>query len=207
MGYRIDNLSILSSLEKEAKIDIDRCNLLAKNEVDGVLTSIYETEGRYFRIAGDECREIFKNDLYFRGIQDVYEFTPDDFHVYFFHVNKDRNQIMPIDVYNIEKEQVVKGVSCHHNGLTVTYNDKDSLIFQTVDMCKIIKVKESDEFIFSIKKTQVNAIDGAKGLFIFLDNIAERDKFSPFGGTFFDKFKTQLPYIKEMKEKSGHERE
>ena len=114
---------------------------------------------------------------------------------------------MPIDVYNIEKEQVVKGVSCHHNGLTVTYNDKDSLIFQTVDMCKIIKVKESDEFIFSIKKTQVNAIDGVKGLFIFLDNIAERDKFSPFGGTFFDKFKTQLPYIKEMKEKSGHERE
>ena len=48
---------------------------------------------------------------------------------------------------------------------------------------------------------------GAKGLFIFLDNIAELDKVSPFGGTFFDKFKAQLPYIKEMKEKSGHERE
>lgn len=207
MGNIINRLSILSGLEKEANIDIGRCNLLAQSEVYGVLTSIYETEGRYFRIAGDECREIYKNDLYFRGIQDVYEFTPDDFHVYFFHVNKERNQIMPIDVYNIEKEQVVKGVSCHHNGLTVTYNDKDSLIFQTADMCKKIKVKESDEFIFSIKKTQINAIGSAKGLFIFLDNIAERDKFSPFGGTFFDKFKTQLPYIKEMKEKSGHDRE
>ena len=148
MGNIINRLSILSGLEKEANIDIGRCNLLAQSEVYGVLTSIYETEGRYFRIAGDECREIYKNDLYFRGIQDVYEFTPDDFHVYFFHVNKDRNQIMPIDVYNIEKEQVVKGVSCHHNGLTVTYNDKDSLIFQTADMCKTIKVKESDEFIF-----------------------------------------------------------
>lgn len=74
-------------------------------------------------------------------------------------------------------------------------------------MTKTVKVKPDDEYVFSIQKTQILAANGAKGLYIFLDNIAERDNFSQFGGTYFDKFKNELPNIKSMSKKSILERE
>ena len=54
------------------------------------------------------------------------------------------------------------------NVITVTKND----------ITRNMKVKKSYEFIYQLRKTFINAIDGAQGLFDYLDEELYRQKFS-----------------------------
>lgn len=207
MNHKLDLLTELSELDKTARIDITNCRILGHNDIHGTPTTLLECDGRYFLAADNSCREVIKDEIFSNYMREEFVYTPDDLHLYHFSYDNQQHRIYPVDVYNLELEQIVKGMSCRHNGLNVTYNNDTSLIFATNDMTKTVKVKPDDEYVFSIQKTQILAANGAKGLYIFLDNIAERDNFSQFGGTYFDKFKNELPNIKAMSKKAILERE
>lgn len=63
-----------------------------------------------------------------------------------------------------------------NNWIIAIYPDNNSLISITKDReTRTYKVKEDSEFIYSVQKTQIKAINGAKGLFDYIDREVTRN--------------------------------
>ena len=79
-------------------------------------------------------------------------------------------------------------MECTYNGLTVKYESGNSLNFNG----KSIKVVSDSRYTYKLLKTRMKAQGGAKGLYSFLENIAETGKFKvPLFHTWWNVFLKQ----------------
>lgn len=204
-------LSDLSSLEKETSVGIHECNILAQRTSQGeIISTVGEKDGRFFLFGENERREIaLEWDI--SEHKKRFYYTHDDLHIVSIDIDTETKQIMPAEVQQMDTELLQPGMKCEYNGLAVTYMGEKSLLFETENLRKEIKIASSDEFIMQVKKTQINAINGSKGLFCFLEQVAEQKKIEPSNvifGSCFSGLKEKLPIIKELsKKKSEVERE
>lgn len=174
----------LVTLEKHSDIDLCYCNIIAKTDFDdetGVKTvRILEDGGRYFyhemkNGKNIRCFEVALSWKPFENVM-VFAFTPDNIHVYEFDTRKESGErvgrFCGFESMKIDESLIVPGMSCECSGVSVSIIS-DSQISANG---KIIKVKPDSDFVYSLQKTQIKAIGGARGLFRFLENIAENSR-------------------------------
>ena len=170
------SLKELTALEKEASIDLQKCKVVAEEVVDGTESRIVELDGRYFVHRMKEghvtkCFEVAVSWRPFEGII-IFAYTPDDLHVY----EVDSRRPAAADVKKLEESLVQPGMSCDFNGMTVTFKDDSNIAMNGI----LISVEPCSEFVFKLMARKIKAIGGARGLYCFLDRIAEQGKYEKY---------------------------
>ena len=85
----------------------------------------------------------------------------------------------------MEEKQITENMICNYDGMTVEYVNENELKFNG----KSVAIVKDSAYTYSMLKTKIKAAGGAKGLFIFLENIAEEGKQTkyPFWSTVWSK--------------------
>lgn len=165
-------LEKLIPLEKAPVVDISQCNILENwyDEDKYIRTRILQKDGRYFlhkeKTNGEtSCVEVAV-DWRIRADRILFAWTPDDRHIY----RVESGGVRPLyDILSLELSQIQPGDTCSYKGMTVTYVDKDHLRLNNV----LVSVVADSEYTYALRKKWIRAINGAAGLFRFLENIAE----------------------------------
>lgn len=171
-------LEQVKQLEKNCNVNLRYCEILSdeQDEDNNKRFRFLKSGNKYYyhEMHNGEVTQCFEVIIDW-GTKDftLYSFTPDGVHIYQIRSNK------PSKIENIkklEKSQITKGVTCQLNGVSIQYVDENEILING----KSITVTESNEFTYKLLKRSIKAIDRAKGLYIFLDNIAEHGKFEKY---------------------------
>lgn len=167
-------LEKLATLEKRSSVDIRCCEIIADatDERRNERARILRDGERYFfhRMRGGEVVECFEIAVDWKPWNSViiFAYTPDDRHIY------QIDSRFPLDVPKVlrmDREVPHLGDTCVYSGHTVELST-DSIFFDG----RKIKVEEDGEYTYAMRKTKILAKGGARGLFAFLDQIAEESK-------------------------------
>lgn len=165
-------LEKLIPLEKAHVVDIPQCNIIENwyDEDKGIRTRILQKDGRYFlheeKANGEtSCVEVAV-DWHIRADRILFAWTPDDRHIY----RVESGGVRPLyDVLRLELDQIKPGDSCSYWGMKLTYLDKEHLRLNDIT----VSVIADSEYTYALRKKWIRAMDGAAGLYRFLENIAE----------------------------------
>ena len=170
---KFDNLL---NLEKTSNIDIRYCDIISdvENEAENIRTNILQSRenGKYYFYQMQhgniiKCFEIALSWRPFEGVY-IFNYTPDNLHRY----EIDSRNPGKHNPKKLEENQIVKNMTCSYNGITVEYVNENELKFNE----KPVKIENDLSFTYSLMKSKIKASGGAKGLYIFLENIAEEGK-------------------------------
>ena len=167
-------LKDLIGLEKSSAVEIRYCEIVSdySDENKNIRYRILKSGERYFyhKMRDGEVVECFEVALSWKPTGDIliFAYTPDDRHVY----EIDSRNPSFRDVFKLEKEQIHGGDSCEFRGHKLEYADENKLILDGVSLF----VEFCGEYVYNLMKRKIKAIDGARGLYIFLENIAEEGK-------------------------------
>ena len=193
----MDNLEKLKTWEKNPVLDLSECRIIQQDIIDSGHTKyVLEKDGRFFyREEHDSdvlfCYEMSVDWQPFGGKYTVYAFTPDDLHVY--QVETGRQNIGRFNILQLGLEQIKPGMKCSYHGNTLEYINESHLSFDG----NIVRVEADPEFTYRALKTKILAAHGAKGMYQFMEQVAEESKFCPvpFWCTvwwkFFEKYATK----------------
>lgn len=164
----------LNALQKNCDIDYRYCNIISEQRTDDgeKCFRILENDGKYYfqemqHYEVVNCFEVavdWKSDKF-----TLYSFTPDGKHIYRI---DDRFPSRIDHIYTLNNDCISDGMQCEYNGVKITYISDDEI---TVNNTKI-PVEYNSKYKYKLLKKKIYAIGGAKGLFAFLDNIAEYGK-------------------------------
>lgn len=187
-------LEKLKTLEKNPLLDLQECRIIQQDTTDnGHTLYVLEKDGRYFYREEHNDKLLFCNEMVvdwlpFGGMYTVYAFTPDDLHVY--QVETGRERLGHFTIQKLNPALIQPGMKCSYYGNTLEYIDENHLSFDG----HIVRVDPDPEFTYKALETKIRATDGAKGLFRFLEQVAEEGKYCrcPFWCTawwkFFEKY-------------------
>lgn len=178
----------LINLEKSSMVDVIYCDFIAdvENTEENIRTRILKSRenGKYYYHQMQhgnviKCFEIALSWVPFENVY-VFNYTPDDLHKY----EIDSRNPEKLDVKHLEEKQITENMSCNYDGMTVEYVNEIELKFNG----KSVKIVKDDAYTYKMLKTKIRAAGGAKGLYIFLENIAEEGKNKyPLWGTVWRK--------------------
>lgn len=166
----------LINLEKNSTVEVMYCDYIAdvENVAENIRTRILKSRvnGKYYYHQMQHgnvinCFEIALSWVPFENVY-VFNYTPDNLHKYEIDSRNPENLIAK----PLEEKQITENMSCTYKGMTVEYVKEDELKFNG----KSVKIIKDDAYTYSMLKTKIKAAGGAKGLFIFLENIAEEGK-------------------------------
>ena len=171
----------LLTLEKKSDVKIAYCEIISDytNEKENTRTRILfdEHTGKYYfhQMKDGKILKCFEIALSWKPFEKIYIFcfTLDDMHVY----EIDSRQPEKIEIKKLEENQISAGMKCEYDGMTVEYESENSLKFNG----KSIEVIPESGYVFKLRKRKIYAQDGAKGLYIFLENIAVNGNFAGHG--------------------------
>lgn len=171
----------LLTLEKESDVKIAYCEIIADytNESENSRTRILfdEHTGKYYfhHVQNGKVLKCFEIALSWKPFEGIYIFcfTPDDMHV----CEIGSRQPEKIEIKKLEENQISAGMKCEYAGMAVEYESENSLKFNG----KSIEVIPDSGYVFKLKKRKIYARGGAKGLYIFLENIAANGNLAGHG--------------------------
>ena len=182
-------LEKLITLEKNpADVDIRYCEIIAdvmdeeKNERARILREGAEFPRYYYhKMRCGEVVDCFEIALSWKPLGKIYVFayTPDNRHEYEIDVRRGEDGVFRIgkpSVIPISTNVIEIGDRCEFRGHTVEIVAEDAINFDG----RTLPVVSDSGYTFKLLKTKIRAKDGARGLFRFLDEIAERGKFEKF---------------------------
>lgn len=172
-------LSDLRNLEKNCNIHLAMVEFVVDeiNEKENTRRRILrDHDGRYFfhSMKDGEVIECFEILLIWKPFDDklFFAYTPDGKHPYEICVNT-RTNLMFFERRAMPMELIQAGDKATYRGNTVEFINDASVKVNG----NIVPVVECNEYVYSLRKNKINAIKGARGLFHFLDRIAEEGKF------------------------------
>lgn len=178
-------LEELRKLEKRSSVELRYCEIIADvtDEEKNERTRILKDGDRYFyhKMRCSEvvdCFEIALSWKPFDGVL-VFAYTPDNRHEYNIDVRRGDDGVFRIcrpSVIPISTSVIEIGDRCEFRGHTVEIVAEDAINFDG----RTLPVVSDSEYTFKLLKTKIRAKDGARGLFQFLDEIAERGRFEKF---------------------------
>ena len=179
----------LISLEKNPTVEIMYCDYIAdvENSAENIRTRILKSRvnGKYYYHQMQhgnviKCFEIALSWVPFENVY-IFNYTPDDLHKY----EIDSRNPEKLNAKALEEKQIVENMSCNYNGMIVEYVNENELKFNG----KSVTIVKDSAYTYSMLKKKIKAAGGAKGLFIFLENIAEEGKQTkyPFWSTVWNK--------------------
>ena len=171
-------LSDLVWLHKLANVDVRYSNIIC-DDVDDEKNRrrrVLEQDGRYYlheMIDGKvtACFEVGV-DWKIKPGKFQFAFTPDDRHVYYF-IQGERIEYY---VRKLDIEQICVGDRCSYNGMTIEFCGDEKLLMNNT----LVAVEHHPDFTYRLQRKKIQAINAAKGLFIFLEHIAEEAKAGTF---------------------------
>lgn len=183
-------LEILKTLEKSSNIDLRYCEIIAAKSIDdesGCMTlRVVKADERYYMhiMHNGTVKQCFEIVLHWQPWENtsVFAFTPDDVHIYEFEVRgekalrPDEKRISNVDIKSLDLSAIKHGMKCTYNNNTITYISENEIDVNG----NIVKVDACCDYSYKLMKTKIKAVDGAKGIFRFLENIAERGKFEKY---------------------------
>jgi hypothetical protein len=168
-------LDELKTLEKSATVDLHYCEYIADEQLS--LESgewrrrVVKQEGRYFyhEMHNGVITNCFEMALDWEpfGTMKVFAYTLDDKHVLSL-TERNGKRIGKVEVCKLNPDQVADGDACVLDGVTVGYKQNGLVING-----RFVKVDNKSKYAYQLLKTKINAIGGAKELYIWLENIAE----------------------------------
>ena len=168
----------LVKLEKCSFIDLENSAEIScqTNPMEDICTRIVSYESRFFyhQTKNNKVIQCFEIALDFEPFDDVklFSYTPDDLHRY--RVDSRFPEIPT--VLRLEENRINPGMSCSYHGNEFQYMGDGCLLLNGVALPPVVP---DVEFGFKLTKNKILAIGGAKGLFAFLDQIAEQAKHDP----------------------------
>lgn len=199
-------LSDLLALEKKSEKDI--YDVLYCDKIIAERSVIEETGCRTVRILRDKgryfwhemhkgefvkCFEVLLHWQPFGKTVNVFAFTPDDLHIYEFDTRKNKDArvdgISLVTAKRLYLSQIFPGMSCSVDDVKIVFEDENHISVNS----KPVKVVKDNAYIFKLQKTQIKANDGARGLFRYLENIAENKKLNGYE-VFEDTFQKLYKY-------------
>ena len=114
-----------------------------------------------------KCFEIALSWVPFEEVY-IFNYTPDDLHIY----EIDSRSPSKFEAKHLKENQITENMACCYNGMTVEYVNENELKFNG----KPIVIVNDSNWVHKLLKTKIRANGGAKGLYIFLENIAEEGK-------------------------------
>lgn len=162
-------LSDLIQLEKKADIDIGKAHWQDTDVNGDQVRTVVEIDGRYYlrEITGGARTACFEVgvDWKISPQKTQFAFTPDDRHIYYFRTGEK----IRYSVRCLDYDQVETGDTCTYNGMTAEFVHDGKIRLNGKD----IPVQTDPHYTYNLQKKKIKAIGGARGLFIFLDRIAE----------------------------------
>lgn len=171
-------LEELIGLEKKSEVEIPRCDFISDHSdaEANIRYRILKDGERYFfhKMKDGEVVECYELALSWEPFKNVYIFsyTPDDRHIY----EIDSRALNCRNIMKLTSKQIHEGDFCEYNGHKLTYVNADFICFDG----KVIPVMQDSKCTYMLMKTKIKAIGGARGLYIFLENIAERGRVEKF---------------------------
>lgn len=167
----------LINLEKNSTVDVIYCDYIAdvENVAENIRTRLLKSRenGKYYfhQMQDGNVIKCFEIALSWTPFENVYVFnyTPDNLHIYEI---DSRNPVNSNTPKKLAENQIVENMCCSYDGMTVEYVGENELKFNG----KSVKIVKDDGYVYSLLKTKIKAAGGAKGLYIFLENIAEEGK-------------------------------
>jgi hypothetical protein len=170
-----------NGLEQNVQIDdtyellIDQNNPVMGNPVKLYVKGndfYYQTEKGAFQLRF--LREP-KNDLQETKNYTAYAcfYSPDNVHVHIVKFNLIHGVICAPDCLRLEDEQIKAGMSATYGGLTVTLTDDTHLTFTKGEKSVTKEVLHDSRYAWKFTKKYISGINGARGVFRELENIAE----------------------------------
>lgn len=186
---------VLQALEKSSNIDLRYCEIIAVNTVDdesGCTTKrVVKADERYYMhiMHNGNVVQCFEVALSWQPWENVlvFAFTPDNIHEYQFDVRGDKNsrpnekRICNYDIKQIDFSRIKHGMKCSYNNHTIELINDEYISING----KIITVEKDYNYTYKLMKSKIKANAGAKGLFAFLDEIAENGKITNFPSLYF----------------------
>lgn len=172
-------LEQLIPLEKNPCIEPEAC-IVRFDRTDtktGTRQRILETEcGRiyYHEMSGNDVVKAFELALDWIpfGKYYVYAYTPDDRHICQIEV---RERLF-FDILPLKCKQIQPGDSCAHDGFALVYEDRNHIRLNDIR----IPVVENSEYVYSLRRDGIHAMNAASGLFCFLENISARKQMGKY---------------------------
>lgn len=166
-------LEQLITLEKKPHVDLQKCIVRFDgiNQETGNRQRILESvhNRTYYHEMSEgivvRCFEIAFDWKPFNKFY-VYAYTPDDRHLCRIEV---RDQIF-FDVLPLNCEQIRNGDSCSHDGISLVVEDRNHIRMNNVS----IPVVQDSEYVYSLRRDSIHAMNAASGLYCFLENISAR---------------------------------
>lgn len=174
-------LEELKKLEKRASVELRYCEIVADttDEAENERTRVLKDGDRYFyhKMRGGEIVECFELALSWKPFDGVlvFAYTPDDRHEYQIDVRRGDGSVFRIgspDVVPLGSDVVELGDRCEYGGHTVEIVTEDAIKFDG----RTLPVVSDSEYTYKLQNRQIRAQGGARGLFRFLDGIAEEGK-------------------------------
>lgn len=176
-------LAELLELERESNVEIAYCDYIADydNEKENIRTRILydDQSGKYYyhQMQNGNVMKCFEIALSWKPFGDdrcyIFNYTPDNFHIY----EVDSRQPEKVEILKLKSEQIQPGAECSYCGLTVKYESENSISFNG----KSIEIVPDSSYVFKLLKTKIRAMDGAKELYRFLENIATNGNIGNYG--------------------------
>lgn len=166
-------LEELIPLEKQSTVDLHYCNILfdEQDEIENTRARIVEQDGRlfYHEMQDGETVRCFEVAESWRPFPDVvvYCYTPDDKHIH----EIDSRFLFAHDALRMDEDLVEAGMTCRYKGHVAEFMDDEHI---SMDGAALPCIERSSEFVYKLMKRKILAMDGARGLYCFLDQIAER---------------------------------
>lgn len=183
-------LSDLLNLEKSCNIHLTMVEFLV-DEIDEEKNTrqriVKDSDGRYFyhSMKDGEVTDCFEIYPHWKPVCNriMFVYTPDGRHPREIEANLVSNRLF-FRERAIPMEELIAGDKAEYNGNTVEFVDDETVRFNG----NAVQVVVDHEYTYKLLKNKIRAIDGARGLFHFLDGIAEEGKFMavPFFSTAFD---------------------
>ena len=183
-------LSDLLNLEKNCNIHLAMVEFLIDeiNEEKNTRRRIVkDSDGRYFyhSMKDGEVTDCFEIFLHWHPICNrmIFAYTPDGRHPYEIEANLVSNRMF-FRERAIPMDDLIAGDKAEYNGNTVEFVDDETIKING----KIVSVERDTQYTYKLLKSKIRANNGARGLFHFLDGIAEEGKFTafPFFSSAFD---------------------
>lgn len=172
------NLEQLMMLDKSSVVDIRYCNIVSDDTDEGKnrRRRILEQDGRYYfheMIGGEvtRCCEIAVDWKPANG-RTQFAFTPDDRHIYYLRVGTRLN----FEIKRLEREQIKSGDRCVYRDMKLEILDEQHLRLNSV----VVPVVDDSGYTYKLEQRRIKASCAAVGLYIFLENIAEEGKETPY---------------------------
>ena len=185
-------LEQLKTLEKNSNVELCYCDYISdkQNEKENIRTRILfdkKNEKYYFhKMQNGKVIECFEIALSWKPFENcmIFAYTPDDIHIY--EIDSRNPETYYHDVKKIGYNQDITGMSCTYDDITIQYVNETELKING----KSISGAPATGFVYKLLKTKIKAEDGARGLFVFLENIAETSKIKlPLFNGVYDKIK------------------